>query len=211
MRELRAHLPYGSINREDVKELLDNLREANVETVFPVSCTGEKGVFRVRPDERLDEAMLSHNEAVAEFERLVDSPPEYLLVVSPNLQRTLFQHSPATPICEHEIVFCEDGLEITVIVSQPQLEELSSRIEQANMSWEILSIGKYQGCSNDATDSLTDRQRDVLLYAYEEGYYDVPRRTTLSDLAGELEIDESTVAEHLRRAENNVFTQVLGA
>jgi len=211
MRELRAILPYESITRQELRELLDDLREANVETAFPVSCTGEKGVFRVRPDERLDETMLSRNDAVAEFERLVDSPPEYLLVVSLHLQRTLFEHSPATPICEHELVFCEDGIEITVVVSQPQLEELSSLVEETDMSWEILSIGKYRGCSNDATDSLTDRQRDVLLYAYEEGYYDVPRRTTLSDLAGELDIDESTIAEHLRRAENNVFSQVLGA
>lgn len=211
MRELRAYLPYGSIGCEEVAELLDDLRAADVESAFPVSCTGERGVFRVRPDERLDEAMLSRNGAIDEYERLVDSPPEYLLVVSPDLQRALFRHGPATPICEHEIVFREDGLEITVVVSQPQLEELSSRIERTDASWEILSIGEYEGRSNDATDSLTDRQRDVLLYAYEEGYYDVPRRTTLSDLARELDVDESTVAEHLRRAENNVFAQVLGA
>jgi predicted DNA binding protein len=52
--------------------------------------------------------------------------------------------------------------------------------------------------------SLSDRQRETLLLAYERGYYEIPRRTTTADLAAELGVERRTAEDHLRRAENKL-------
>lgn len=51
---------------------------------------------------------------------------------------------------------------------------------------------------------LTDRQREVISVAAELGYFDVPRRATLSDVADEMNLEKSTVGEHLRRGMGHV-------
>lgn len=60
-------------------------------------------------------------------------------------------------------------------------------------------------------DSLTERQRTVLETAYAKGYYEVPRHVSSDELAANLDLDKSTVLEHLRRAERNVLSELLGA
>lgn len=210
MRELRAYFPDRSINEQGFEPVIDEFRRAEIRTVENISCSGDCGTFRGVFEEPLDESVLEGNEEIVEYQRLSESPPEYLIVLSPSLPWALLDDCPATLICEHEVVFRDDGIEVKAIMSQRLIEKLSSHIAQSDISCEILSIGKYQGQSDNLTDSLTGRQRDVLVHAHQQGYYDVPRQTTLSELANDLEIDESTVAEHLRRAENNMFTHVLG-
>lgn len=52
--------------------------------------------------------------------------------------------------------------------------------------------------------SLTERQRETLLMAYERGYYAIPRETTTAALADELGVRRRTAEDHLRRAENKL-------
>ncbi|WP_135822398.1 helix-turn-helix domain-containing protein [Halostella litorea] len=48
--------------------------------------------------------------------------------------------------------------------------------------------------------NLTAAQRDTLVMAIERGFFEVPRETTLEDLASELDITSTAVSERLRRA-----------
>ncbi|ELY91520.1 helix-turn-helix domain-containing protein [Natrinema altunense] len=52
--------------------------------------------------------------------------------------------------------------------------------------------------------TLSDRQREVFLTAYEWGYYEIPRGTTTADIADALDLSRRTVDHHLRRAEEKI-------
>lgn len=54
------------------------------------------------------------------------------------------------------------------------------------------------------TDGLTAEQREALVLAYVEGYYDTPRRTDLDDLADRVGITRQAFAARLRRAYRNL-------
>ncbi len=54
------------------------------------------------------------------------------------------------------------------------------------------------------TESLTDRQQEVLDAAHEAGYYHWPREATAGDLATVLDISEPTLHKHLRAAERKL-------
>lgn len=47
---------------------------------------------------------------------------------------------------------------------------------------------------------LTDCQRETLLLAVRRGYYEIPRRTSMGELASELGVSDQAVSERLRRA-----------
>jgi predicted DNA binding protein len=48
-------------------------------------------------------------------------------------------------------------------------------------------------------DRLTTHQREALRLAHEEGYFGIPRGTTLGDIAAELDISNQAASERLRR------------
>ena len=54
---------------------------------------------------------------------------------------------------------------------------------------------------------LTPQQSRVLLEAVRAGYYRVPRRATVRDVARRLSIGRSTAEEHLRAAESSIVTR----
>jgi predicted DNA binding protein len=56
---------------------------------------------------------------------------------------------------------------------------------------------------------LTHRQRQMLLVAYALGYYDVPRRISSDELSRHLNIDKSTIVEHLRKAERKLIGGII--
>lgn len=57
--------------------------------------------------------------------------------------------------------------------------------------------------------ALTSDQRELLLTAYRRGYFEVPRRTTLSELADTVEVSDSALSQRLRRATDSLVEQAL--
>ncbi|WP_247004641.1 helix-turn-helix domain-containing protein [Halosolutus gelatinilyticus] len=67
----------------------------------------------------------------------------------------------------------------------------------------------YQINITDPAGQLTDRQKEVVRAAITEGYYDIPRRATQSDLAAELGLSQGTIGDHLRRIEAKIIKSVI--
>ena len=57
-------------------------------------------------------------------------------------------------------------------------------------------------------DGLTDRQLAALRLALDNGYYEQPRKASISGLAKQTSVARSTFEEHLRKAENKVLVNV---
>jgi predicted DNA binding protein/ActR/RegA family two-component response regulator len=65
--------------------------------------------------------------------------------------------------------------------------------------------GRDEGVANGPLADLTDRQREVITYAYHHGYYDQPRGTTATALADSFDIARATLTQHLRTAERRII------
>ncbi|RQH01386.1 helix-turn-helix domain-containing protein [Natrarchaeobius oligotrophus] len=59
----------------------------------------------------------------------------------------------------------------------------------------------------DAGGTVTDSQREALEIAYERGFFDVPRETTLAAIADVLEISPQAVSERLRRGQARLIEE----
>ena len=74
-----------------------------------------------------------------------------------------------------------------------------------------LTAGTETDHGLDATieSSLTKQQREALVAALEQGYFEVPRGATATDVAEELDISKSSFLGRLKRAQQTVFEQLL--
>jgi len=85
-------------------------------------------------------------------------------------------------------------------IPQETLSELGKTLDEFGITYTVDHIRQ----NVESEQLLTDRQQRLLDEAIERGYYDTPRRTTLVELADELDIAKSTCSEILHRAEEQV-------
>jgi hypothetical protein len=79
----------------------------------------------------------------------------------------------------------------------------------SNNSFKILGLTSIDTKGESLLSKLTSRQRQILLTGYALGYYDVPRKISSDDLSRHLNIDKSTVVEHLRKAEKKLIDGII--
>ncbi|MFW6018008.1 MAG: helix-turn-helix domain-containing protein [Halapricum sp.] len=63
--------------------------------------------------------------------------------------------------------------------------------------------------SDPLEEKLTTAQRRTVQLALEKGYFDVPRKTTLVELAAELDVSDQAVSARIRRATKKLSQQLL--
>lgn len=62
---------------------------------------------------------------------------------------------------------------------------------------------------NGLLPTLSPRQHEAFITAYDTGYYEIPRKTTTSKIADALDVERRTAEEHLRRAENKLIEALI--
>ncbi|MGB9955670.1 helix-turn-helix domain-containing protein [Haloferax prahovense] len=88
-------------------------------------------------------------------------------------------------------------------IPQKTLSDLGETLDKFGIQYTVERI--LQEVESDSV--LTDSQRWLLDEAIERGYYDTPRRTTLVDLADDLNMAKSTCSEILHRVEERVLKE----
>ncbi|WP_254767841.1 helix-turn-helix domain-containing protein [Salinilacihabitans rarus] len=96
----------------------------------------------------------------------------------------------------------QDGEAIVEVTgSRERLSELAGQLERFGLQYRIEHVRERVHDSQ----LLSERQREVVMAAVEEGYYDTPRCCSLTELAGRLGIAKSTCSETLHRAEEAII------
>ena len=67
------------------------------------------------------------------------------------------------------------------------------------ISVDLVHVHERRASGDDTRFGLTVPQQELLVAAYDAGYFDVPRRTTLVELGERLDISDSAVSQRLRR------------
>ncbi|GAA0229448.1 helix-turn-helix domain-containing protein [Haladaptatus pallidirubidus] len=117
---------------------------------------------------------------------------------------------------EHGITFLEvratdDGTHISArIPNRDVLLSLQSRLEERDVSLQLKRIYRADD-SGDVPYGVSERQREILLYAVEAGFFEVPRKITLRDIAVEFDITDQAVSTLLRRGLTNLLRHTLAS
>lgn len=135
-------------------------------------------------------------------EFVVDSPtPETLLADhGARFERTVIERGTATVTA----LVPDDG---TVPTLASALEERYDETGVSTIWSDRTARSGFDQC--DPMTPLTDRQREVIRHAFHDGYFDLPRGTSATELAEKFDIARATLTQHLRSAQRKLLSQLL--
>jgi len=210
MREAIVNLSDEQLDAMGMGDLISYTRAAGITQFEELDCTGDGGVVQVTVETKLDGDRLSAFDAVENWELVAENGESYrylIEVASPSLSEEVSESvDELVGTCDATI--SDRGVKLSLVGPQETISETLRGYEADGISPNLDKLGDYEG-DDDALGSLTERQREVVEAAYQMGFYEVPRQASVDDVASELRIDDSTVAEHLQRAERNLLTEQL--
>lgn len=186
------------------------VEDAGLESLEVMTCEGARGVVRVTVRERVDEDRLSELPAVVWFERVAGPDPDCAYLVEFDVRDT----PGGVAACDDDLVRCEtmdvgeDGFVFDVAGPKDAIADTVSEYEAAGADVQLEALRDVGRRDRRPLDALTARQREVLEVALDTGYFDVPRDASTDEVAAELDLDSSTVAEHIQRAQRNLVSSV---
>ena len=143
------------------------------------------------------------HDAILELEVIGRSNREATIQFQTNHPLLLFSARDSGMPLELPVCISDGVAEVEVTGSRDRLTRLGQQLRSFGLEFEVIYVQEYDNPSG----MISERQREVLLTAVEEGYYDTPRRCSQTELAKQLDIAKSTCSETLHRAESEIITR----
>jgi hypothetical protein len=98
----------------------------------------------------------------------------------------------------------QDGeAEVEITAARDRLSAFTNQLQTFGISFDVEYVRELVNFES----LLTDRQQELLDAAVEAGYYDTPRKCSLTDLAEDADVAKSTASETLHRVEEQIVKQ----
>jgi len=101
--------------------------------------------------------------------------------------------------------------EKTIISVTGSNDNLKKFLEIIKLLGEIKNISFKKATFNESAiiSCLTDKQREIIIAAKKNGYYDYPRKINSEQLSKRVGLSKPTVVQHLRKAEVRLMSNIL--
>jgi hypothetical protein len=99
---------------------------------------------------------------------------------------------------------------LTFVGGGRDVKHFLAELRSHGFHFRIVSISDLRVPASSPLTALTDKQLRVVKAAYEDGYYDRPRRVSSKTLARRLGLASSTFVNHRLKAERRLLSVVLG-
>jgi len=109
-------------------------------------------------------------------------------------------------IIDPPIILDQDRLLVSIITENKNVDEFINALDNYyNGKLEILSISNIHPNYENLFLKLTDRQKEIVYYAIQHGYFEIPRRINSKKIANHFKISRSALYEHLRKIERIIY------
>lgn len=112
-------------------------------------------------------------------------------------------------IMDVPIIMEQESLIISFITDSNNIDKIIDEQKKHYVDqFKIISINTVYPNIDNLFLILTKRQKEIILYAVDKGYYDIPRKISTKDLAKKFNISQSALSEHLRKIERTMFHSI---
>lgn len=127
----------------------------------------------------------------------------------PEELRKLFEDSELIMNAPINIDVENNSISVSFISDQEKIERIYKELDRIGNNYKILNVStKLPPNIENIFMLLTDRQREIIFFAVENGYYEIPRKINTNDLANKFQMSQSAISEHLRKIERIVFSSI---
>lgn len=207
--EFELHTPI----LETASEAIDRIR---LEEVYGTEADEPKLLFWAFGDEfAAFEAALDEDASVAASTRLEEAADRRLYSVrltGSAAQRLTYPVAAEYDVTVLEITVTDETLVRARVPSREVLVDYRDRCLEKGVGFRLERLYREQAPDPDLVPGrygLTDAQRKALLAALENGYFEVPRETTLAAIAAEFDISNQALSARLRRGQANLLRTTL--
>jgi HTH DNA binding domain len=103
-----------------------------------------------------------------------------------------------------------DRMKVELVGKEDEISKFLQYTDKlSNNSFKILGLTSIDTKEESLLSKLSIKQRQALLTAFALGYYDVLRKISSDDLSRHLNVDKSTIVEHLRKAERKLIDGII--
>lgn len=211
MREVTIHLSKEELAAFGIDEFVSVIQTAGLEQVTELQCQRPGCLLAIEVTEAIPADQLSTLENLEWWERLDrEGGVTYLCKLAVPAFDEGFEPHHETDTSQSAVEVAGEGVDVTMVGTQDALSERVREYGNTGADPLLRTLTDYEGPA-DPLDAVTPRQQEVLETAFEMGYFNVPREVTTDAIATTLDLDPSTVREHLQRAQKNLLTDVLDA
>lgn len=89
------------------------------------------------------------------------------------------------------------------------LSQFQAYCKDNGISFDLNRLQEQEQPMASAQYDLTTKQRETLVTALEEGYYEVPQEISMSELANQMEISQQALSKRFHAAHKNLITSTL--
>ncbi len=176
------------------------------------------------PDPKKDIEFIRNHRLVKSVEIIMLQPNSALLKVVSSYEAMTYKFINQSGVTMLESPVTRDGVDSEVLLasSHKAMDELLSRWKEQKDYYEIklkkkryvkeedakgLNLFKASGFFDlkAAKELLSEKQLEVFKLACDYGYYDMPKKITIEQMAERTGLSPSTLAEHLRKAETKLL------
>ncbi|MFC7028783.1 helix-turn-helix domain-containing protein [Halomicroarcula sp. GCM10025324] len=90
-----------------------------------------------------------------------------------------------------------------------QIGEFASHLRDHGFAFDLVRLHEMTYSQTGSQFGLTPKQQDALVTAWQMGYFDLPRQTSMEAVAEELDITPQSLSDRLRRAQNTLIGDTL--
>ena len=109
-------------------------------------------------------------------------------------------------IIDPPIILDQDRLLVNIITDIKNLDKFFDSLNSYyDGKLEILSISHIHPTYENLFLKLTDRQKEIVYYAIQHGYFEIPRKINSSKIAKHFNITRSAFYDHMRKIERIIY------
>lgn len=119
-----------------------------------------------------------------------------------------FQESDLGLIHTIPTIISQEKFTISMMGEQKNLSDFVEMIRNAG-TIRKMSFRRAAYQKADILAVLTDKQREVMVAAFQNGYYDFPKKISSKKLCRKVSISKPTLLQHMRKAEGRILKEIM--
>jgi predicted DNA binding protein len=127
----------------------------------------------------------------------------------PERTKGLFQESDLGLIHTIPTIISQEKFTVSMMGERKNLSEFIGQIRKNAGTIRKMAIRKAAYRKADILGVLTKKQREVMLAAFQNGYYEYPKKISSRRLCRKVGISKPTLIQHMRKAECRILSEIM--
>src|SRR4030042_465134 len=214
LKIISVTLQKEAIEKYGLKELLTDVNSVEILNAYQYDDDSLFSLQRIsfKPQRIADFDKIFKEKLTTEYYEILNHHNEEILCILKQRRDTGFFRllGPGPAALIFPLIVREDGIHCHILAEEQYLTNIYETLSKITESWKINNISKIERLKDfDQFDPLqmltpnfTARQRDIVAYAAQNGYFKSPKQISGKKIAEHFGISVSAVNMHLKKAED---------